>query len=166
MQCLRRISGLRWQDHVPYDSIHERTDTPSITSMLAKRHLKWVGHVIRMDDDRLPRQILYGQLHQGNRPPGGQKKRYKDQCKDLLKQCQLQPMELETLASDRVRWRKSVAEGAKIIEGKLSTKRADNRTKRAQRAAGVPVGDQHLQCPNCDKICGSRIGLHSDLRWH
>ena len=166
MQCLRRIAGLTWQDHIPYDSIYERTNSTSITSMLARRHLTWVGHVIRMSDDRLPRQILYGQLHQGNRPPGGQKKRYKDQCKDLLKQCQLQPTALETLANDRVKWRRSVHEGAKLIESKLSTKRADNRTKRAQRAEGVPVGSQHLPCPTCGKICGSRIGLHSHLQWH
>ena len=166
LQCLRRILGVTWQDHVSYDSIFERTNTPSITSMLAKRQLKWVGHVIRMSDDSLPRQILYGQLHQGNRPPGGVKKRFKDQCNDLLKQCQIQPTALETLASDRVSWRRAVHEGAKQIENNLSTKRADNRAKRAQRAAGIPTGHQSLPCPTCGRICGSRIGLHRHLQWH
>ncbi|KAG7157600.1 hypothetical protein Hamer_G021399 [Homarus americanus] len=49
--------------------------------MLAKRHLRWLGHVIRMPDHRLPRQILYGKLPQGIRSEGGQTKRYKDHSK-------------------------------------------------------------------------------------
>ena len=166
IQCLRRILGISWKDHIKYDTIYERTNTSSIESTLAKRHLKWVGHVSRMIDDRLPRQVLYGQLHQGNRPPGGQKKRFKDQCKDLLKQCHLQPSALERLASDRANWRSAIANGIKTIEDKLSTKRAENRTKRLQRAAGILADGPHYPCESCDKICGSRIGLHAHMRWH
>lgn len=114
VQCLR-ILDLTWQHHVPFDSIHERTNTPSITSMLAKRHLKWIGHVIRMKDNKLPRLILYGQLQQGNRAPGGQMKRYKDHCKNLLKQYRIQLTALETLAPDRVNWRRAVHEGATLM---------------------------------------------------
>ena len=149
-----------------YDTIYERTCTSSIEASLAKRHLKWVGHVFRMREDRLPRQVLYGQLHQGNRPPGGQKKRFKDQCKDLLKQCHIQPTALETLASDRTNWRSKIANGVKSIEEKLSTKRAENRTKRHQRAAGILVDGPRYPCETCGKVCASRIGLHSHQRWH
>ena len=166
IQCLRRLLGLTWQDHVPYDTIYERTNTLSFASMFVKRQLTWVGHVIRMDEDRLPRQILYGQLHQGRRHPGGQKKRHKDQCKDILKQCQIPSTELETLANDRISWRRVMSEGAKLINNKLSAKRADKRDKQALRTAGVPVGELQLPCHICGKICGSRIGLHSHMRWH
>ena len=53
--------------------------------MIAQKQLRWTGHVIRMNEDRLPRQILYGQLQQGHRRQGGPMKRYKDQVKATLK---------------------------------------------------------------------------------
>lgn len=166
MQCLRRILGISWQDHVSFDLIYERTNTTCIESTLAKRHLQWVGHVLRMAEDKLPRQLLCGQLYQGSRPPGGQKKRFKDHCKNLLKQCHLQPSALETLVADRVSWRSIVGECKKTIIDSKSTKRAENRTKRLERAAGIVYGGPQHTCDSCGKVCTSRIGLYSHTRWH
>ena len=33
--------------------------------LLIQRNLRWVGHIHRMDDSRLPKQILYSQLKEG-----------------------------------------------------------------------------------------------------
>ena len=166
IRCLRRILGVTWQDHTPYDAIYERTNTTSIESILTKRHLQWVGHVLRMAEDRLPRQILCGQLKDGNRPPGDQKKRFKDHCKNLLKQCHLQPSALETLVADRTSWRSTVNKCKNIIEDNQSTRRAENRTKRHERAAGtIHDGAQYI-CDSCGKVCTSRIGHNSHMRWH
>ena len=52
---------------------------------VAKKHLRWIGHTIRMPDHRLPRQVLYGQLRGAKRSAGGQKRRFKDYTRDLLK---------------------------------------------------------------------------------
>lgn len=41
-----------------------------------------------MPDNRLPKQMLYGQLKKGKRSQGGQEKRYKDNIKTHLTQCQ------------------------------------------------------------------------------
>ncbi|KAK0135734.1 hypothetical protein N1851_028411 [Merluccius polli] len=38
-----------------------------------------------MPPDRLPRKVLYGQLHHGRRSAGGQNRRYKDQLKEKLR---------------------------------------------------------------------------------
>ena len=51
--------------------------------MLIRRQLKWVGHITRMDNRRLPKQVLFGQLLNAPRKPGGQKLRYKD----TVRQC-------------------------------------------------------------------------------
>ena len=80
----------------------------SIEAQIARRTLKWVGHVIRMDDNRLPKQTLFAELAQGTRAAGGQKKRYKDHLKTTLKACNIEPRQLETLAEDRPTWRSSV----------------------------------------------------------
>ena len=47
--------------------------------------LRWSGHNIRMPDERLPKKVFYGELQEGKRSQGGQKKRYKDTLKSSLK---------------------------------------------------------------------------------
>ena len=47
--------------------------------------VKMDGHVTRMPDERLPKKNLYGELQDGKRSHGGQKKRYKDTLKPSLK---------------------------------------------------------------------------------
>ena len=39
---------------------------------------RWTGPVLRMDDDRLPKQTFFSELATGTRPQGGQLNRYKD----------------------------------------------------------------------------------------
>ena len=52
--------------------------------MLIRRQLKWVGHITRMDNRRLPKQVLFGQLLNAPRKVGGQKLRYKDTVRHNL----------------------------------------------------------------------------------
>ena len=47
------------------------------------------GHVIRMNDDRLPKVILYSELKDGTRSRGGQRKGYKDLLKANMKRCDM-----------------------------------------------------------------------------
>lgn len=166
IRCLRKILGVSWKDKITYDDLYQRTNTCSIEATLAQRHLRWLGHNIRMPEYRLPRQILYSQLAEGQRNAGGVKKRFKDLSKQLLKRCNIPPQQLETLAVDRCAWRAACDKGTTQLEEALSRKRAEKRTLRHELAAGVqPPAAQH-PCQICAKICGSRIGLNSHVRWH
>nr|VZI47459.1 unnamed protein product [Spirometra erinaceieuropaei] len=54
LSCLRRILRLNWQDRIPDTDVLERTGMLSIYSMLRQMQLRWSGHLVRMDDERLP----------------------------------------------------------------------------------------------------------------
>ena len=166
IRCLQRILGVSWEDRVPYAEVFDRTHTQSIALLLAQKHLRWVGHVIRMPAHRLPRQILYGQLLDDQRSAGGPKKRYKDHLKTLLKQCNIPPTALESLAADRNTWSSSCNQGTTHLQEQATERRIQRRALRHQRAAVPTPSSATYPCLSCGKICGSRIGLHSHLAMH
>ena len=84
MKCLRIILSIQWQDLVPDTEVITRAGIPSIHTLLQKALVRWAGHVTRMPDDRLPKQLLYGELCYGKRSVGGQKKRFTDTLKKTL----------------------------------------------------------------------------------
>jgi len=47
-------------------------------TLLRQRRLRWLGHVHRMKDGRIPKDLLYGELAEGKRPTGRPLLRYKD----------------------------------------------------------------------------------------
>ena len=75
--------------------------------MLMREQLRWVSHVQRMSDNRMPKQIFYSELSSGARSRGGQRKRYKDTLKQTLKIC----LDTETWREqdeNRTDWRQAV----------------------------------------------------------
>ena len=56
-------------------------DPESITEKLIKRRLEWLGHLVRMEDYRIPKRTLFGWLPQ-KCPPSGSQKRWRDVVKD------------------------------------------------------------------------------------
>ena len=124
IDCLNRILGSTWKDKFTRNNVFQRTNLCSIEALLAQRHLRWLGHTIRMPEHRLPRQVLYGQLAEGTRAAGGQRKRYKDHCKETLKKCNIPPESLETMARDRNLWRRSTLQGMQLVKSSLSLRRA------------------------------------------
>ena len=64
--------SIKWQDMVPDTEVLTRVGIPSIHTILQKAQVRWAGHVTRMSDGRLPKQLLYGELCYGKRSLGGQ----------------------------------------------------------------------------------------------
>nr|VZI43003.1 unnamed protein product [Spirometra erinaceieuropaei] len=60
LSCLRRILRLNWQDRIPETEVLERTGILSIYAILKQMQLRWSGHLVRMDDQRLPKRLFYG----------------------------------------------------------------------------------------------------------
>ncbi|BHF85352.1 hypothetical protein SprV_1002851600 [Sparganum proliferum] len=55
LSCLRRSLRLHCRDRIPDTDVLERTGILSIYTLLRQMQLRWSGHLVRMDDERLPK---------------------------------------------------------------------------------------------------------------
>ena len=82
---LRKLLKIKWKDRISDTDVLKRAGMQSVHTLLKMAQLRWIGHVTRMPDERLPKKILYGELQVGQRSHGGQKKWYKETLKASLK---------------------------------------------------------------------------------
>ena len=161
-RCLRSILNIRWWDHVSDVETLEKAKLNSIEALLLRNRLRWAGHVARMDNNRLPKQIMFGELRDGKRNIGTPKKRFKDELKTSLNSSGLNHTEWEERASNRVSWRDDVRRGVSSFE---ENRRAQAREKRRRRKDRTTEDStQSYVCSKCDRVCLSRIGLFSHQR--
>jgi len=71
-----------------------------------------VGHIIRMPDSRIPKQIFFGQLATGKRLQGGPVRRFKDVIKSHMKWCEINAADLCSASINRTSWRTSCHKAA------------------------------------------------------
>ncbi|BHF78060.1 hypothetical protein SprV_0602117000 [Sparganum proliferum] len=105
-----------WQDRIPDTGVQERTGILSIYAILRQLQLRWSGHLLRMDDEGLPKRLFYTDVGMGSSRQGGQVRRHKDILKASLKRLSINPANWEDLARDRPTWRRTVKTGATIYE--------------------------------------------------
>ena len=103
--------------------------------MLCKRLLRWLGHIRHMEDGRIPKDLLYGELATGCRPTGRPALRFGNVCKRDLKLTGIDTEIWEALALDLDGWRHAVSSGVKRGEEKriLQLKERRERRKAWQR---------------------------------
>ena len=70
--------------------------------------LKWAGHVFRVQEYRISRRLLYGELVHGKRHTDRPKKGYKDCIRANLHWSKIKEKKLEDDARDRSRWQAMV----------------------------------------------------------
>ena len=158
MRCLKRILGITWQDRIPYSDILVRARIRSMYSLLSQRRLRWLGHVRRMEDGRLPKDILYRQLTSGARPVGRPALRFKDACNRDMKACDISSKGWEAVAEDRTAWRQATHRDIERADEKKHQHAAEKRMRRKQKAA-LPLMSSCFICFGCGKDCHSRFGL-------
>ena len=107
-------------------------------TVLKLTQLMWTVHVIRMSDERLPKKVFYGELQEGKRSQGGQKKRYKDTLKASLKDFDLPMVSWEQTAQVRSKWRGLINKGPALFEKRESVKLKEG----TENAKPMPMGHQ------------------------
>ena len=132
LRSIRRILGISWQDKVTNADVLSRAGLPTMYTLLRQRRLRWLGHVRRMEDGRIPKDILYGELALGRRTTDRPHLRYKDVCARDMKAVGIDTMSWEGLAADRTGWRSALKQHLKTGEDKLMTAAADKRARRKE----------------------------------
>ena len=56
LSCLRKLLKFRWQDKIPDTEVLKKANMQSVHTLLKLAQLRWIGHVTRMPDERLPRR--------------------------------------------------------------------------------------------------------------
>ncbi|CAH8430565.1 unnamed protein product [Schistosoma mattheei] len=128
-RCLRNIAHISWDHRVSNTVVRKRVlgkDGKSIDDVVKLHQLRWLGHVLRMPNDRLPRRAMFSGIGVGwKKARGGQTKTWHKSMKSLTSElshvgrCRLPgwgPRDdsnrwLETLndmAQNRLQWRRCI----------------------------------------------------------
>jgi len=78
---------------------------------IKERRLRWLGHVLCTEDDRIPKQAMYWQMdHHVKRKPGRPSKNWTDTICPDLKTIGMAWEEAEESAANKENWRRSVVQ--------------------------------------------------------
>jgi len=82
----RSMLGISWKDRITNIDVITRTGQETMDNILRERRLRWLGHVLRMDHQRIPQQALYLQVPGYKRGPGRPRANWRSTVnKDLQK---------------------------------------------------------------------------------
>jgi hypothetical protein len=143
-RLLRRICGWKWKDFMSYEDIIQlaaKVGVEIIPLECRLRHarLKYLGHVERMEDFRLPKLMLHGECAVGKRSAGGQELSYRQGIREDMKKFGIVTLGWGGLAGDRRAWRRALAKGKKKFITDWLSKRAMLHRKRHEVVEGVPT---------------------------
>jgi len=111
-QRQKSISGISCKDRVTNEEVRVRTGQHSMDDILSERRLRWLGHAIRMDHQRIPRQALHREVPGFKRGPGCPRAtaNWRSTVSKGLSRMGITREEAEVAAQNRSEWRQSVAQ--------------------------------------------------------
>lgn len=162
---LRHILKIGWQSYTPDTVVLSKSGMENICVMLMKNQIRWAGHLVRMDDSRLPKRLFYGELSSGSRPQHKPLKRFRDSVKESLKHLKIPDRNWESLALERGEWRKRIFEGAAEYDADLVARAELKRACRKREALPENCGPV-WKCEVCGRVLLSKAGLVNHRKSH
>ena len=93
---------------VTNDEVRKRSGMGKLEDILRKKRLRWLGHLHRMLDDRIPKQAMEWK-GEGKRKRGRPRNNWKTTIIEDLKTMEMSWQEAEEIAEERTMWRSCVA---------------------------------------------------------
>ena len=107
--CLRKIMNIKWYEHVSEEEVRVRSGQQSVIQKLRTQRWRYYGHVLRMGDKRLPKQVL-SWTPEGSRRPGRPKDTWRRTIQRDMRTRELGAEDVEILAQQREEWRRFIAD--------------------------------------------------------
>ena len=104
-KCLRQIHRIFWPRTITNQNLHQISNVTTIDQILEKRRLKLLGHVFRMNSDRIPNKSIEWQPRNGRRNRGRPKMTWRSTIRKDLEKRNLTWNRARDLAQDRQGWR-------------------------------------------------------------
>ncbi|KAI8494425.1 hypothetical protein Bbelb_276510 [Branchiostoma belcheri] len=109
---LRTILRVRWHQHISNEEVRRRTGQPSLSTLVRRARVRWLGHVARMPRTRLPRMAL-NWVPRGKSRRGGKQMTWKQTVMRDLDVMGITWEGARRTAQDRRQWR---AVEARIVD--------------------------------------------------
>ena len=157
LACLRQALSINPLHHIPDTTVLARSHLQHASTLISIARLRWLGHVYRMEDNRLPKQILFGEISSAKRPQHKPKLRWRDCVSKDLSSFGLSN-NWQSIAVLRSQWRTSLFNGAALMEAKLNEK--------ARMLRDCHKGASSLQHGCYCSICNKGFTSEKYLRSH
>ena len=106
-KCLRRTCNIFWPNKISNEDLYRRTNSSPISTQIQKHRLRWLGHVLRMPQDSIPKVALRW-TSTGKRNRGRPKTTWRRTITAELSDMGLTMGEAQVIAPDRHRWRRDI----------------------------------------------------------
>ena len=108
-RLLRRIMNIRYPQIITNEELYRQTQQTPWSTVIRTRRLRWFGHLMRLPDETPARQALdVFQNVKVKRPQGAPRKTWLSNVQDDLKLLNKTMEEAQSLARNRIEWRKLV----------------------------------------------------------
>ena len=114
VRSIRRVLGISWQDKVTNVEVLSRAGLTTVYTLLRQPHVR------PMEDSRIPKDILHGELVRDKEASAARNLRFKDVCKRDMRALNIHTESWEDLAADCGSWRNAFHKQLKLGEKKLT----------------------------------------------